>query len=275
MRGREAQIPEAGDYFVREIDSESVIVVRGEDGRVRAFHNVCRHRGTRICEAAGGRFSGAIRCPYHAWTYALDGCLLAATSMAALEGFDREDYPLQPVAAAVWEGFVFLWLAGDPEPFETSHAPLIGRFARYGMADLKALRRIDYDVRANWKLIFENYSECYHCPSVHPSLVKLSPADSGANDLTAGPFLGGYMVVRPGYGSMSLSGRVCGVPVGDLPEEDLHRVYYYSIFPNMLLSLHPDYVMVHTLWPQSPGQTRNECEWLFHPEFRRAARLRS
>ena len=264
--GREAQILEPGDFFVREIDTESVIVVRGEDGAVRAFHNVCRHRGTRLCEAAEGRFANTIRCPYHAWTYALDGRLLAATTMNAVAGFDRADYPLAAVAVQVWEGFVFLSPSEEPEPFERSHAALLGRFSRYGMPGLTTLRRIDYDVRANWKLIFENYSECYHCPSVHPSLVKLSPANNGANDLTSGAFLGGYMAVRPNYGSMTLSGKACGVPVGSLPAEDLHRVYYYSIFPNMLLSLHPDYVMFHTLWPQSTERTIIECEWLFHPD---------
>jgi Rieske 2Fe-2S family protein len=128
---------------------------------------------------------------------------------------------------------------------------------------------VDYDVAANWKLIFENYNECYHCGPVHPALVKLSPADSGANDLTSGPFLGGYMVVSNGHesgGSMSMSGKNCAIAVADLPEEDLRRVYYYTLFPNMLLSLHPDYVMVHTIWPQSTERTLVECEWLFHPD---------
>jgi len=116
--GRKAQIPAAGDFFLREADTESVIVVRGEDGAVRAFHNLCRHRGTRICGDAAGRFSGAIRCPYHAWTYGVDGRLLAASSMAGVNGFDRADYPLLPVAVAEWEGFALLSLAERPEPFD-------------------------------------------------------------------------------------------------------------------------------------------------------------
>jgi Rieske 2Fe-2S family protein len=264
--GREAVIPQPGDYFVRELGTESVIVVRGRDGIVRAFHNVCRHRGTRICDAAPGRFNNAIRCLYHAWTYALDGRLLAAASMEDVVGFDPANYPLHSVALANWEGFLFVSLADAPEPFETSHAPLIRKFGRYNMAGLTRLRRIEYDVRANWKLIFENYSECYHCPAVHPTLVKLSPSDSGANDLTSGAFLGGYMSVRPGFDSLTLSGKACGIAVGNLPAEDLRRIYYYSIFPNMLLSLHRDYIMVHTLWPESPAHTRIECEWLFHPD---------
>jgi Rieske 2Fe-2S family protein len=189
--------------------------------------------------------------------------------MRDVAAFDAGDYPLHPVPTALWEGFVFLSLAHDPEPFETSFADLLGKFGRCNLPDLKPARRIAYEVRANWKLIFENYSECYHCPSVHPALVRLSPADSGANDLTAGAFLGGYMTVRPGYESMTLSGRACGLPVGDLPAEEMQRIYYYSIFPNLLLSLHPDYVMAHTIWPEAPDRTRIECEWLFHADSAR------
>jgi glycine betaine catabolism A len=265
--GREERIPHPGDYFVRNIGTESVLFVRDRDGAVRAFHNVCRHRGARLCAAESGQFDGNIRCPYHAWTYALDGRLLGASSMRGLPGFDVADYPLHPVGVAVWEGFIFFSLAAEPEPFEASHAPLLGKFTRYHLPALRMARRIDYDVRANWKLLFENYSECYHCSPIHPALVKLSPADSGENDLTSGPFLGGFMTVSPGYESLSVSGNACAIPVSDdLPPQDRDRVYYYSIFPNMLLSLHPDYVMVHTFWPQSHERTLIECEWLFHPD---------
>ena len=264
--GRSERIPGPGDYFTREIGSESVIILRDRDGVIRAFYNVCRHRGTRICEEASGRFANAITCPYHAWTYHLDGRLRGAPGMDAVDGFDPEEYPLHAVAVAEWEGFVFICLDSEPEPFQEAFAPLIGRFSRFNMSMLRTARRIDYDVRSNWKLLFQNYSECYHCPAIHPSLVKLSPADSGANDLVEGPFLGGFMLVSREGGSMTLSGRACSIPVGDLPEEDLQRVYYYTIFPNLLLSLHPDYVMVHTLWPQAPDRTLIECEWIFHPD---------
>jgi glycine betaine catabolism A len=267
--GREEQIPNGGDYFVRNVGTESVIVVRDRKGVVRAFHNVCRHRGTRLCEETKGHFTSNIRCPYHAWTYGLDGRLLGASWMDGLDDFDTADYPLHPVALAVWEGFIFVSLSTEPAPFDESHTSILTRFSRYDLAGLRGQRRIDYDVKANWKLMLENYSECYHCPLVHPALVKLSPADSGANDLTSGPFLGGYMTVANGHESMTLSGRACAVSVAELPEEDLLRVYYYALFPNVLLSLHPDYVMVHTLWPQSPDRTLIECEWLFHPEAAR------
>ncbi len=264
--GREELLPERGSYFVRSIGTESVILLRDGEGAVRAFHNVCRHRGSRLCEETSGRFNRTVRCPYHAWTYGLDGRLQGAPGMDGVAGFDRTEYPLHPVALARWEGFLFISLSPKPEPFEQSHAPLLGRFAQYNLPRLRSVRRIDYDVGANWKLIFQNYSECYHCPPVHPALVRLTPADSGENDLTSGPFLGGYMTVSPGHESLTLTGRACAVAVGDLPDEDLRRVYYYTLFPNMLLSLHPDYVMAHTLWRMAPDRTIIECEWLFHPD---------
>jgi glycine betaine catabolism A len=264
--GREEHVSAAGDFLVRSVDSESVLVIRDAAGEVRAHHNVCRHRGARLCAAPSGRFHRTIQCPYHAWTYGLDGQLLGAPNMEDAAAFQKHGYPLHPVQVAVWEGFIFLSLTRPPASFQEAFSPLWNKFARYNLPQLRRQRRIEYDVKANWKLIFENYSECYHCPTVHPELVKLSPADSGANDLVRGMFLGGFMeIVRPG-GSLTSSGRSCSIPVGELSAEDRQRVYYYAIFPNMLLSLHHDYVMVHTLWPVSPQRTLIECDWLFHAE---------
>src|SRR5438552_4007602 len=264
--GRAAEISEAGDYVLRRIAGESVIVVRGRDGALRAFYNVCRHRGTRLCEEPQGRFSETIQCPYHAWTYTIDGQLIGAPHMNEVPGFDKGDYPLHTVPLETWEGFTFVNLAREPQAFAQAFAPLAGRFSRFNLSTLKSARRIDYDVAANWKLVFQNYSECLHCPVIHPGLAKLTPYTSGENDLIDGPFLGGYMVITKEGGSLTLSGRACGAPVGRLPAEDLNRVYFYSIFPHLLLSLHPDYVMFHTLWPDGPGRTRITCDWLFHPD---------
>ncbi len=272
--GREEEIAEPGEYFLVSAAGESVIVVRGEDGIARAHHNVCRHRGTRLCEEERGRLGRSIQCPYHAWTYALDGRLIGAPDMDTVEGFARADYPLHPAATASWGGFLFVHLGEDAQPFEEAYAPLLDRFARFRLDTLRSWRRIEYDVNANWKLLFQNYSECLHCPVLHPRLTQLTPYRSGHNDLVEGPFLGGYMVLAEKGGSMTMSGRSCSLPVGELPEEDLERVYYYSIFPNLLLSLHPDYVMAHRLWPAAPDRTRVVCEWLFHPDARDAADFR-
>jgi glycine betaine catabolism A len=264
--GREAQLAQPGDYFLQPIGSESIIVLRDRAGGYRAYYNVCRHRGTRLCEEATGRFAETIQCPYHAWTYALDGRLIGAPSSAEIEGFTKGDYPLHQVAIECWEGFLFINLAEDPEPFATAYERLLGRFSRFNLPNLAVARTIEYDVHSNWKLLFQNYSECYHCGPVHPPLAKLTPPTSGENDLIDGPFTGGFMVINEGHQSLTMSGRSCGLMVGDLPAEDHNRVYYYAMFPNMLLSLHPDYVMFHTLWPEAPDRTRIFCSWLFHPE---------
>ena len=265
--GREDRIPNPGDYFVQEIGTESVIVLRDRAGGYRAYYNVCRHRGTRLCEEHTGRFSETIQCPYHAWTYSLDGRLIGAPvhrgprgirqgRLAAAPGGGRERGKAS--SSSTWRS--------DPEPFEQACEPLLGRFSRFNLPNLQGAP--DHRVRRagrNWKLLFQNYSECYHCGPVHPALAKLTPPTSGENDLTEGPFTGGFMVINRGHESLTMSGKSCGVTVGDLPDEDMNRVYYYAIFPNMLLSLHPDYVMFHTLWPKGTDRTQIFCSWLFHP----------
>jgi Rieske 2Fe-2S family protein len=268
--GRGEQAPGEGDYFTAALGDESAVVVRGRDSALRAFFNVCRHRGSRLCEGPPGRFGRSIQCPYHGWTYGLDGRLLAARQMDGVPGFDPGEYPLHSVALAEWEGFVFLNLSPDPPPFEQVFAPLVGRFADWDLPALRAGARIEYEVSANWKLLVENYSECYHCPLAHPELTRLSPPESGRNDLREGPFLGGYMTLRHPGGSMTDSGQRCRPALGGLAAEALDRVYYYSIFPNLLLSLHPDYVMAHLLWPQGTRRTTVVCEWYFDPAVRSA-----
>ena len=260
--GHQNQIAEPGDYFVTEVASESLIIVRDKGGEVHGFYNVCRHRGTRLREDRNGHLS-AIQCPYHAWTYGLDGRLIGAPHMDQVPGFDKADYSLHAVNLALWEGLIFVNLADSPTPLEEWFAPLNGKFSHWNLPKLRAAKRIEYDVKANWKLMFENYSECYHCPGVHPMLSKVSPYDSAENDLTEGPFLGGFMKINKGAG-LTMSGKACALPVGKI--ENLQEVFYYSIFPNMLLSLHPEYVMVHQLWPQSPERTLILCDWFFHPD---------
>jgi len=262
--GHQSQIAASGDYFVQEVAGESLIVVRDQQGTIRGFYNVCRHRGTRLCEEQRGH-AGAIQCPYHAWTYALNGRLIGAPQMEGAPGFDKADYSLAAVNLALWEGFIFVNLAGRPTALKEVFAPLQGKFTHWNLPQLRSAKRVEYDVNANWKLIFENYSECYHCPGVHPMLSKVSPYDSAENDLCEGPFLGGFMAITEGA-SLTISGNACARPVGDIGSEDHARVFYYSIFPNMLLSMHPDYVMVHQVWPLAPERTRIVCDWFFHPD---------
>jgi glycine betaine catabolism A len=262
--GHQSQLAEPGDYFLAEVAGESLIVTRDQRSTIRAFYNVCRHRGARLCEERTGH-AAAIQCPYHAWTYASDGRLLGAPHMNETPGFNKADYSLQQARLGLWEGFIFLNLADGSPSLEKWFESLGGKFSPWNLAALRSAKRIEYDVRANWKLIFQNYSECYHCLGVHPELSKISPYDSAENDLIEGPFLGGFMRIASDK-SLTMSGNACALPVGNFGDEDFRFVFYYSIFPNMLLSLHPDYVMVHQLEPQSPERTLIFCDWFFNPE---------
>lgn len=262
--GRCEQIDEPGAFITVEIAGESLILTRGASGAAHAFYNVCRHRGTRICEEQAGTFKGSIQCPYHAWTYALDGSLLAARNMEGTPGFDRRDYPLREARIAEFEGFLFV--AVEPQrAFEHDFAPLLDRFTAWHIGDLRSGARITYSLACNWKLVFQNYSECYHCPVIHPQLERLSASDSGRNDLTDGPFLGGYSTLRDANGSLTSSGHTSRAPLPGISGDETNRVYYYTIFPSMLLSLHPDYVMVHYVTPMDATHTGVVCEWFFDP----------
>lgn len=264
--GHQSRIPNVGDYFLLTLFSESIIILRDNENDIRAFYNVCRHRGTRICESAEGKFNNSIQCPYHAWTYGLDGKLIGAPFMNDVAGFRWEDYPLRAAPVELWEGFIFIYLGlEEPEPFAETYAPLIGRLSQWKMGELNSHQRISYDVKSNWKYVFQNFNECYHCPTIHPLLNDFLNYTSGENDLVEGPFLGGFMDII-NEGSVTTTGRMCALPLGDLDENDRQRGYYYSILPNLLLNIHPDYIMFHLVFPEEPGQSKVVSEWLFHPD---------
>ena len=265
--GRAATLARPGDYVLRNIAGESIIVLRDRSGVLRAFFNICRHRGTRLCTAVSGHFSETIQCPYHAWTYTTDGKLIGAPHMQDVESFDKRDYPLHSAHLAEWEGFLFVNIAEDPIPFEEVFAPMIGRLTRFNLPNLVVGHRVQYDVRANWKLVFQNYSECLHCPMIHPELSAVLPYQSGANDLVEGSFLGGYMEITAPNESATISGRACGRLLGpDVVDDKARRAYYYTLMPNLLLSLHPDYVNYYLVHPVAPDRTIVESEWLFHAD---------
>ena len=264
--GRESEIAAPGAYFLREIGGESVIVARDTGGALHAFYNVCRHRGTRICTEARGNFPGRIQCPYHGWTYALDGCLLGAPQMDERH-FSRGDYPLISVQLDIWDGHIFMNLTrGDPEPLSVQLGDLLEKFAAWRMQDLRLHKRIVYDVKANWKLIILNYNECLHCPVLHPALNRLTDYLGAENEAPSRHYIGGAMGFRAGAETMSLDGRRRRNYLPALAEGQRKKVFYYTIYPNFLLSLHPDYMMTHTLWPKAVDRTEIVCEWHFHPD---------
>src|SRR5436309_6839036 len=183
--GHQAQIAQSGDYFIAEVADENLIVVRDKRRGIHAFYNVCRHRGARLCEEQNGR-AAAIQCPYHAWTYALDGRLIGAPHMEETPGFNKADYSLRQAQLGLWEGFIFVNLAdastqrGGYRSLQKWFALLAEKFSRWNLPALRSAKQIEYDVRANWKLMFQNYSECYHCLGLHPELSKTSQYEPAA-----------------------------------------------------------------------------------------------
>jgi Rieske 2Fe-2S family protein len=263
--GRGEEVERPGQFVVRELNGHNIAVTRNAAGEIRAFHNICRHRGTRICAEAAGQFSGSIQCPYHAWTYDLDGRLIGAPHMDEVPHFRKADYPLLSVHADEWDGHVFLNLSDRPAPLRDQLGPLVDKFRPWRMQDLRLGRRIVYDVKANWKLIIQNYNECLHCPNLHPALNKLSHYLSGENEPLRPTYMGGVMDLRPGIDTLSMDGTCPRSFLPGLSPDHTRRVYYYCIFPNLMLSLHPDYMLTHALWPIAPDRTINVCEWHFHP----------
>jgi Rieske 2Fe-2S family protein len=264
--GRVEQVATPGQFILREVLGESIIVTSNAAGRVNAFYNVCRHRGTKLCTESQGAFGRSIQCPYHAWTYDLDGALIGAPHMDEVPHFAKADYPLHRVHADVWDGHIFINLSREtPPPLRAQLADLPSKFTSWRMQDLRLGHRIVYDVKANWKLIVQNYNECLHCPNLHPALNKLSHYLSGENEPLQATYMGGRMDLRPGVDTLTMTGKCSRERLPDLSPDEARRVYYYAIFPNMMLSLHPDYMLVHSLWPVAPDRTINICEWHFHP----------
>jgi glycine betaine catabolism A len=267
--GRQADFDTPGTYGLVDVAGESIIVVRGRDNVLRAFHNVCRHRGSTLVDAPQGADTGSlvrIQCPYHAWIYDLDGALRRAPHTDELIDFDQADNELLPVALDTWAGFVFVNVDRDAGALIDYLADLPATVARYPIASLRRARRIEYEVGANWKIIGENYSECYHCPGVHPQLNRLSPYDRGRNLESRGPWAGGWMELIDDADTMSTDGHAHGrPPLAGIGADNTRRVYYFVVWPNLLLSLHPDYVMTHQVWPIDAERSRVICEWLFEP----------
>ena len=264
--GRAEEAANRGEYFLAPLAGESVLILRGADGELRAFHNVCRHRGSTILEESCGKLV-RIQCPYHAWTYDLEGRLQRAKHTDDLIDFEPAENSLVPVRCETWQGFVFLSLDPGARPLLDVLDDLPGHFARFDFASLRRARRITYDVKANWKAIAENYSECYHCPGIHPQLNRLTPYDMGRNYLTDGPWEGGYMELVENAETMSTDGHTHGrPPLPGIEGDDLQRIYYYLVWPNLLMSLHPDYLLVHQVQPVDAEHSVIHCDWFFHPD---------
>jgi len=249
-----------GAFFTRELGIESVFVIAGENGRPRAFFNVCRHRGARLLSEPEGRVR-RLQCPYHAWSYGFDGGLRNSPGTDTIEGFEPSCFGLTPVRAEVLHGLVFVDVSGEAVPLAEHVGALEERLAGHRLGTLRRAAAITYDVAANWKAIVQNYSECLHCPGVHPELNRLTHYLSGVDHDGPGAWCGGAMTLNEGVATM---GRGGGWPA--IAGVDERAVLYYALLPNALISLHPDYAMLHTLWPRGAERTEIVCEWFFEPD---------
>lgn len=234
---------------------------------LRMFANTCRHRGHELLPDGASAALRAISCPYHGWTYDLGGALKGAPGFRDVEGFDKADHGLVELPVTVWNGWVFghaRHRLDSPEvpPFEAHVGELATVLAPYEVDGLVLAARHTYEVAANWKVIAENYHECYHCSSIHPELCELSPPDSGDNYDLPGNWVGGSMDLREAVATMSLTGDLAAEP---LPRAPRTTVEYVHLLPNLLVSAHPDYVMTHRMVPLAPGRTWVECSWLTRP----------
>jgi Rieske 2Fe-2S family protein len=245
-----------------------VLLTRDAKGHLRAFENICRHRGHELLPSGSRSSKSMVVCPYHAWSYELDGGLRGARGVdASAYGCSKGNLDLIPMRAAEWGGWIFVNASGDRRDFETVLGDLPGLAAPWECERLVVTATHNYRLDANWKVAVENYLECYHCPMIHPALCKVSdPKSGGGYRPKRGLYVGGWMELEPPIETMSFDGRSGGVPFRGLSPKERRQVHYVALFPSLLLSLHPDYVMTHRLSPLGPTTTDIECQWLFSPE---------
>ena len=268
---RTADLAAPGSFRTCEVGGESVLFVRGRDARVRAFLNVCRHRGARLCSTESGEVKRSFRCAYHSWSYSLDGDLAGAPNLGPLPEADRARYGLIPVATREWLGYLWVCLADEPPSFEeTVIAAVTGRLGdpaaidRYNVGQLALGRRISYDVRANWKLIVENFMECYHCASIHPELTAVLP--EFRRGYAAQYYVGRGTEYAPDAEGFTVDGSAGFARLPGLTPDQDRRYYAMTIRPQVFINLVADHVILHRMFPVAADRTIVECDWLYPPD---------
>jgi Rieske 2Fe-2S family protein len=267
---RAADIPSPGKFRTVQIGRESVLVSRARDGAVKAFLNICRHRGAKLCVDDEGEVKRAFQCPYHAWTYSLDGKLIAAPNLTKMPDIDRVEYGLINVHVREWLGYVWVCLADTPPSFEddvigacTERLGDASAIEHYDVANLSVGRRIVYDVKANWKLIVENFMECYHCATIHPELTEVLP------EFTEGLAAQYYVGHGAEFGSEIQGFTVDGSSgldrIPGVTDDQDRRYYAITVKPQVFINLVPDHVILHRMFPLAADRTVVECDWLYLP----------
>lgn len=256
---------------------KNILVVRKDDGPLAAFHNVCRHRGAELCPAGQGQLERPLLvCPYHQWAYNFSGKLLATGKARKVEGFNRADHGLVPMGAAEWGGFVYVNPSGGTqEDFEASLLAELTPLANWPLAELRVAHREEIEIACNWKVFWENYNECLHCPSIHPDLSSLVPIYKRAimvreddpkwetyGDETDPRFRGG---LREGAETWSEDGKA-QTPLEGLSEYNIKRGQTYgTTLPSCFIVGHVDYVRSVRVDPLGPERMRLTVDWLLPP----------
>jgi Rieske 2Fe-2S family protein len=276
--GRSSDVAAARSFSTFELGDQRVLLLRDDAGVLQGFHNTCRHRGAALCkESAGVLRSGAIICPYHAWTYSLQGELLRTSSKRNASGFDVADYPLYKIGVTEWRGFIFVALTENPPPLDKLFDLPLTRLDAWPLSELIVGHVLLKTIHSNWKIFWENYNECLHCPGVHPQLSSLVPIygrglleerdDPNWTEHVADPdpkYKGG---LRKGAASWSSDGKLTGAAFPDLSEEDRQAGHIYMTgLPSLFIVGHADYVRVVRLRPLGPEQTELRVEYLFSPQ---------
>jgi Rieske 2Fe-2S family protein len=268
---RVSELDRPGRFKTVDVGGESVVIVRGRDGGLRAFFNVCRHRGARLCTSPDGEAPRSLQCPYHAWTYGFDGKLIAAPNLTKMPDVDRTEYGLVPVRLREWLGYAWICLADDPPSFEeTVQGAVTARLGdpaaidSWELDELQVGRRIVYDVKANWKLIVENFMECYHCATIHPELTEVLP--EFAQGYAAQYYVGHGAEFGPEVEGFTVDGGAGFDRLGGVDADHDRRYYAITITPQVFVNLVPDHVIFHRMYPMAADRTIVECDWLYSKE---------
>ncbi|MCX4970452.1 aromatic ring-hydroxylating dioxygenase subunit alpha [Streptomyces sp. NBC_00654] len=271
---RSSEIAEVGSFVRVNVGRESVLLVRKAAGEIRALINLCRHRGAQLCLEDKGNFGGSIRCPYHGWTFSLDGHLTAAPFMRDLPPETKERH-LFTAGVTEWLGYVWVNLDPDAAPLTDQVGPLIReRFGdddvpgNYGCDELRVAKEVVYEVPANWKILYENFCECYHCSTMHPEICQILPSwrtGYGTVSGPEGPRKRGSALAEGATG-FSLSGKAAAARLPGVPEGDARTFHGILLWPNVHLMFIPDHVMCMRFEPVGPDRTKVVTQWLFHPE---------
>ncbi|MEU6117481.1 aromatic ring-hydroxylating dioxygenase subunit alpha [Streptomyces sp. NPDC047117] len=267
---RSADLAKPGAFKTVDVGRESVLLTRSRDHSVRAFFNVCRHRGAKLCTEESGEVKRAFQCPYHAWTYDLNGKLVAAPNLTKMPDIGRTEFGLAPIAVREWLGYVWVCLAENPPSFEESVIQdVVARLgdaesiSAYDVENLELGKRIVYDVRANWKLIIENFMECYHCATIHPELTEVLP--EFADGFAAQYYVGHGAEFGEDVQGFTVDGSEGLDRIPGVSGDQDRRYYAITVRPQVFINLVPDHVIFHRMYPMAADRTIVECDWLYLP----------